>query len=193
MPNGIFHFRNVNRLKIILACSKFLFATFFLISCENDIEKVKIITKSVQFPTEKGKNIEVFYSDSAKILIKMQAPLMNHYTGDNPYIEMPKGIKVLFYNENMGIKSTLDAEYAVNYEKKRWMEARRNVVVVNEKGERLNTEHLIWDEYSERIFSEDFVKITTKDEIIFGQGFEANQNFTKYKIFKIKGNIKINQ
>ena len=46
------------------------------------------------------------------------------------------------------------------------MEARKNVVVVNEKGETLNTEHLIWDERSEKLKSDEFVKITRKDEII---------------------------
>lgn len=72
------------------------------------------------------------------------------------------------------------------------MEARKNVSVINQKGERLNTEHLVWDERSEKLTSDEFVKITTKDEIIFGNGFEANQDFTKYKIFNIKGTISIN-
>ena len=36
-----------------------------------------------------------------------------------------------------------------------------------------------------------FVKITTADEIIFGDGFESNQDFTKYKIFKIRGTISL--
>ena len=66
------------------------------------------------------------------------------------------------------------------------------MVVVNEKGEQLNTEHLVWDEKQEKLLSDEFVKITTKDEIIFGNGFEANQDFSKYRIFKIKGTISIN-
>jgi hypothetical protein len=73
------------------------------------------------------------------------------------------------------------------------MEARKNVVVVNEKGERLNTEHLIWDEKKEKLLSDDFVKITTKDEIFYGNGFEANQDFTKYRIYKLKGTISLNK
>ena len=34
---------------------------------------------------------------------------------------------------------------------------------------------------------------TRKDEIIYGTGFEANQDFTRYKIFNIKGTISINK
>jgi LPS export ABC transporter protein LptC len=67
------------------------------------------------------------------------------------------------------------------------MEARKNVLVVNEKGDQLNTEHLIWDERTQKLTSDEFVKITTKDEIIYGNGFEANQDFSRYRIFNIKG------
>ena len=36
---------------------------------------------------------------------------------------------------------------------------------------------------------QEFVKITTKDEVIYGQGLEANQDFSKYTIKKIRGTI----
>ena len=51
----------------------------------------------------------------------------------------------------------------------------------------------MWDEGKELLSSDEFVKISTKDEIIYGEGFEANQDFSKYKIFKVKGRITINQ
>jgi LPS export ABC transporter protein LptC len=111
---------------------------------------------------------------------------------ENPYIEMPKGVHALFYDDQLNVKSRLDADYGIRYEKEQKMEARKNVVVINEKGDMLNTEHLIWDERKEKLLSNEFVKITTKDEIIYGNGFEANQNFTKYRIFNIKGTLSIN-
>jgi len=76
-------------------------------------------------------------------------------------------------------------------QKEQKMEARKNVVAINQNGDQLNTEHLIWDERREKLLSDEFVKITTKDEIIYGSGFEANQDFSKYKIFNIKGTISI--
>jgi hypothetical protein len=71
------------------------------------------------------------------------------------------------------------------------MEAKKDVVVVNEKGEKLMTEYLVWDEKTGKIFSNEFVKIITADEIIMGNGFESNQDFSRYKIFDIKGTIKL--
>ena len=106
---------------------------------------------------------------------------------------MPKGLNAIFYNEKMEVKSRLEAEYGIRYEREQKMEARKNVIVTNEKGDKLNTELLIWDERKEKLLSDEDVKITTKDEIIFGKGFEANQDFTKYKIFNLKGTISLNK
>lgn len=170
----------------------FLFLLVFIYSCENDLEKVKLYSKGNAIPQESAKSIKIIYSDSAKVKVELTAPVLNRFETDNSYIEMPKGLQALFYNERMEVKSKLTARYGIRYERDLRMEARKNVVVINENGDRLETEHLIWDEKKEKLISDDFVKITTKDEIIFGNGFEANQDFTKYKIFNIKGTISLN-
>jgi LPS export ABC transporter protein LptC len=162
-------------------------------SCENDIEKVKLLGQHEQSPVESAKNIKIIYSDSARVEVELTAPVMNHYTTESPYLEMPKGLKAIFYDESLNVKSRMTADYGIRYERDQKMEARKNVVVINEKGEQLNTEHLVWDERREKLLSDEFVKITRKDEIIYGTGFEANQDFTKYKIFNIKGTISVNK
>lgn len=188
------HINKTLRVLYSSVTSLFLFFPFILIiGCENDIEKIKLITQKSKTPTESAKQVEIFYSDSARARIQIKARSMDHYVTDNPYLEMPDGVDVIFFDDSMRTKSKLTANYAIHMEKERKMEARKNVVVVNEKGEQLHTERLIWDEQTSRIYSDEFVKITTKDEIIFGQGFESNQNFSRYKINKIKGNIKIKQ
>lgn len=118
---------------------------------------------------------------------------MQRWTGEKPYMKMPKGVKVLFYDKDMNVSSRLSANYAVSYEKDEIMEARNNVIVVNEEGEQLNTEHLVWEKREARIYTNEFVKITTTDEIIYGNGFESNENFTKYKIQQIKGTINLKE
>lgn len=144
-------------------------------------------------PVESASVIRILYSDSAKVQVEIIAKELNHYETENPYIEMPKGLTANFFDDSMHVKSKLTADYGIRYEREQKMEVRKNVVVVNEKGETLNTEHLTWDERTEKLKSDEFVKITTKGEIIMGTGFEANQDFSKYKIFNIKGTIPINQ
>lgn len=175
--------------KILIA----IFVLISLISCENDLNKVKLYSKGAVSPTETAKSIKIIYSDSARIQVELTAPILDHYSTENPYIEMPKGMNAIFYNERMEVKSRLVAEYGIRYEREQKMEARRNVEVTNEKGEKLKTEHLIWDERKAKLLSDEDVTITTKDEIIMGKGLESNEDFTKYKIFNPTGTFSINK
>lgn len=163
-------------------------------SCvKNDIEVINTIAPISSLPTQSGRNIETVYTDSAKLQLIIRAPEMNRFTmnKEEPYIEFPKGIDVEFYSKEEEIQSTLEANYAIYYEAKELWEARHNVVAVNKEGEVLNTESLFWDEKKKLIYSDKFVKITTVDEVIFGEGFEANQDFTDWKIRKVTGTLYI--
>lgn len=148
-----------------------------------------MITSRSHDPIQEVKDIEIIYSDSAMVQTKINAPVLNRYESDNPYIEFTKGLKAEFYDDHMVVKSHLTADYGIRYEKLQSMEAKKNVVVINEKGDQLNTEHLIWDEKTAKLYSDDFVKITTADEVLYGNGFVSNQDFTKWKIYKLKGTI----
>jgi LPS export ABC transporter protein LptC len=186
----LYRFWKVNKIKYsIIFCT----CVFIFSSCENDIEKVKLVTGKKAMPIEKGKDVEILYSDSAKIKARLLAKELNRFAEKQPYIEMPKGIKMYFYDGNQKVNSTLTAQYAkvLQFPDNNIMEAKRKVVVVNEKNETLNTEHLVWNQKEETIVSDAYVTITTKDEIIMGDGLESNQSFTKYKIKKMKGTINL--
>lgn len=155
------------------------------------MEKVKQVTKKDTLPLEVARDIEVIYSDSGEVQAKLTGPLMEHYVGESPYIELPEGVHMEFFDSQMNVESELTSKYAISYENEKKMEARNDVVVINKKGEKLKTELLIWEEKTQKIYTPEFVTITTEDEIIYGDGFEANQDFTKYKIMNIKGTIKI--
>lgn len=185
-----FRLKNFNPAKLLFTLA---FALMLCSSCENDEKEVAFITRKQDFPVESAQNIEVLYSDSAKVKVKLTAPEMHRFSGIKPYIEMLKGVNLKFYNDSLHVISTLKANYAISREHENIMEARNNVIVVNEKGEMLNTEHLIWNSNTHKIYSDVFAKITTKSEIIYGNGFEANEDFSKYKITHVKGIININK
>ncbi len=181
------------RMLIRKNISAFCFGLSMLLiaSCENDIKQVHLITQQNNMPIETGKGLEILYSDSAQIKVKITTPELNRFQSPKPYTELPKGVHINFFDEKMNVTSTLTSKYALRKETEKIMEARKDVVVVNAKGEKLFTEHLIWDEKTGKIYSEEFVKIVTADEIIFGNGFESNQDFSRYKIFDIKGTINL--
>jgi LPS export ABC transporter protein LptC len=163
-----------------------------LVSCKSDMTAERLITARANVNIEKGKQVEINYSDRGVVRIKAFGPTATRFNGNPPYLEFSDGIKIQFFNELHNVESTLTAKYATAYENSRSMTARDSVVVVNDKGEVLNTDELIWDEDRKIIYSNSFVKIRTKDEIIYGNGMTANENFTGYIIKNITGTIKVN-
>ncbi len=162
-----------------------------LAGCENEVGEIQQATRKGSMPVEVSENIEVLYSDSAIVKVKMEAPLLERYTMPEPYTELRKGVSLTFYDRYRNVSSTLKAGYAVSREKDRIMEAKRDVVVVNADGDQLNTEHLVWDEQTRKIRSNAFARITTANEIIHGYGMEANEDFTNYRIKDVKGIINL--
>jgi len=160
-------------------------------SCENDVKKVNLVSEIDTLPAETVKNMEVIQSEDGKINFILTSPLLERYEGNDPYIEFPEGLKIVFYDSLMNIKSQLTANWGISYEKRKIMEARRDVEVINhQKNEKLNTEHLIWDQNRKLIYSEVFVKITTEDKTIYGEnGMEADEQFDSWKLKKVKGDI----
>lgn len=165
-------------------------STWLFFSCKNDIEIINTLTTVSDFPTESIQHLESIYSDSAEIQIRIKAVEVRRYGNANlPYMEFPKGIEVLFYNDQAEVSSQLTANFAIYHETEKLWEARDSVVAINVNGEILNTDLLFWDEERGLIYSNKFVKITTSDEVLFGEGFEANQDFSDWIIKKPKGTI----
>lgn len=186
--------QNLEKVKMLMRLYLFLFGASMLNSgCTNDLKEVEVITETEIFPVEVADSIQIIYSDSALLKVILDANHLERFVGENPHIKMTQGVHVRFFNNLGNVESELRSNRAVSYENTDIMEAKENVVVVNKKGETLNTEHLIWEEKTERIHTEEFVKITTEDEVIFGHGFESNQDFTKYRIKKIKGTINLRE
>jgi len=175
----------------VLLKTAFVFAITGLMlisySCKNKLEDINAIVITDTNPVSTTKNVEIIYSDSAKIQTVIKAPLLKNYGGKNPYSEMPRGINAVFYDSNMRVKTHLTSKYAIKYDKKNVMEVMNDVVVINEKGEQLNTEHLIWDEKKRRIYNDVFVKITTADKVFYGDGLDADDSFLKWVIRKPRG------
>ena len=184
-------------LKKILYISIVFFAFASIVACENDIDVVNSITSATEkkLPLQSSKDVEYLYSDSAVVRAKVNAPQIDNYGGKKPYIEMPLGMSVVFYQEDKKEQTKLTANYGIGYDSGNGamekMEAKGNVIVINEKGEKLNTEHLTWNTVTKKIYTDDFVKITTKDQVICGTGMEADQDFSVYEIKNVQGTFDI--
>ena len=171
----------------------FLGIGLLFFGCSNDLNTIKKVTERNHLPQETGFDVEMYYSDSARLKVKMITPLLKHFVNDTSYIEFPKGVHAYFYDDSSLVKTELTSKYGIRYESISKIEVRDSVVLTNAKGERLNTQHLTWDEQKKKIYTNDFVTITTKKEIIYGDGLESDQEFSDYKIKNIKGSLQVDQ
>lgn len=162
-----------------------------LFSCENDMAVVQAITNKESIPVESAKDVRMLYSTYARVEIEIKAPVMHNFQTANPYLEFPDGIQVWFYDSLKNVKSQLSARYAIQYINEDKIEVRNDVVVVNQQNQTINTELLIWDQKKAMIYSDKFVKITTEDEVLFGDGFESDETFDKWIILKPRGSFRV--
>ena len=147
---------NFNMIRqIIIVC----FSLLFLSSCGNDMEEVKRLGSDVRVPISSTRNVEMIYSDSSRLRAKVNAPQRDTYLGDDGYVEFTKGLKIEFYDTKSVLESKMNANYGISYTKTEIMEAKGNVVLESVKGDKLETEHLIWDQKADRIYSNVFNKI----------------------------------
>jgi LPS export ABC transporter protein LptC len=161
-------------------------------SCGNDLETVRAITLKSEGPSMSARNIEVLFSDSGKIHAKLTSVLLDKYEGQNPYMEFPRGFKVIFYDSVGRIESTISGNYGKQDEISRVMEARGNVIVRNEaKNQQINTEELTWNENRGLIYSDVKVKITTENKVLYSDGLKANESFTWYEFANPHGQMTI--
>ena len=188
-------FKKLKRFRIwgVTFFSFIVLLTMLLGSCENEISKIKTVTSTEDLPAITAEGFEMLVSDSSVIRSKMQTPLLiKHDNEKDPYIEFPKGVKIVEYDAKMNVISSITAQYAKNFTGEDRWEAKNNVIAVNLKGDTLKTEYLVWDTKNKKIYSDQFVKIIQKDQVYTGIGFESNQDFTSYHIKNLKGNMYVN-
>ncbi|MCC9165327.1 LPS export ABC transporter periplasmic protein LptC [Pontibacter harenae] len=144
-------------------------------------------------PLIENKNVTTLYSDSAKVLVKLEAPVQQEFDDGNSVY--PDGLYVEFYEQKPGeISSTLRANYGKQERNKSLYLARGNVVVENIiKKEKLETEELYWDQRKGDIYTDKFVKITTPERILMGNGLKAKQDFSDYVILNPTGTFDLKQ
>lgn len=164
-------------------------ATMFLFSsCSNDAEQIKKVSQSEQVPKLLGENIYLTQSEYGKIAFKVfTKELVQYADGEKNYTEFSKGIQAAHFTDFPDTASFLRANYAINYNDTEVWEAKGNVIVRNAKNEQLNTEYLMWDQKKKIIYSNTRVQVTTAEDIIYGEGFESDEQFDKWTVKKVTG------
>lgn len=168
-----------------------LFWAALFFSCR---EKIDIVDASLKpdVPTQIVHDFVTSFTDSAVLELKLKSPLMKYYgKKEVPYADFDEGIEVYFYEGEDKIIGEITANFARYTESKGLWEVRENVVAINDEGEKLETELLFWDENKDLIYTDNYVRITQKDQIIMGNGLESDTKFNSWKIKNVTATIYI--
>lgn len=185
--------KHITKLTRTMLPGILLFA-MLIAGCKNDPKEINaLVTKGAQ-QEDKAEDVTIIYSDNGHVKMKLYAKeFVKNDIAKPPYTEMRKGLKVEFFDDSMKVESTLNARYARYYEKQNNILIRDSIVIVNKKGEKLNTEELVWNQSAKKLFTEKFVKITTPTQVMYGDGLEANEDFTWYRILNPKGIVAVDK
>jgi len=143
---------------------------------------------------DQAENVSFIFSKNGKTVATLKGKEFTRNDQFKPqYVDLKKNLKADFYNDSLEIDSKLTANFGRYYPETGNIIVRDSVVVINKKGEKLQTEELIWNQKIERFYTEKMVRITMNDQITYGEGLEANQDFSYIKIKNQRGSIPVNK
>lgn len=169
-----------------LICLTLLLGTI-LFSCTTE-EHTKLLV--YEGPLREAEDITMYYTERSRMKILLKAKKINEFqNGDS---EFPEGIFIEFYDDFGRITSTLRANSAYYFKAENKWRGLGDVEVINiEKKQQLNTEELFWKPDTKKIFTDKFVTIKLENEILYGTGFDADQDLANYTMKNPEGEFEV--
>jgi LPS export ABC transporter protein LptC len=136
-----------------------------------------------------------YFSDSARVRARMEAGrLQEKEVGDerNQVLRhyLDQGLKLYLLDGSGHAHTTITSREAVLDQAGGKAELIGEVVLVNDRGERMETEKLFWDKQRDSIYTRLPVKVITPDKTLFAErGMRASTRSSSYILFGIRGQV----
>lgn len=168
-------------------------AVTLFFSCQDNFKAVQNIGVLDSAPLTIAENINTKYTDSGIIKSVLLSPKMLNYSNrDYPFYEFPVGIDLTLFDDDQK-KSNIVSDYAVLYQDTDLIDLRGNVVLATHDKDTLFAEQLFYDQKREWLFTNGPVTFKTKDQLIKGNGFDSNRNFTNAHVIEMTGHMYLNE
>ncbi|WP_209915539.1 LPS export ABC transporter periplasmic protein LptC [Chryseobacterium jejuense] len=181
--------------KIVYKNIAYLFSCaifFILTSCEEDLTK-KNSNNSKNFPSQIINNANIVQRDSGFIILKAKAAIIEKYELiDSPYTVARKGIDIEFFDKKKPkIPGTIKAKYAKFFDYKKFYEAKGNVRITTNEGQKFAMQSVYWDQVKKRIYTKDTVYVTMEDgsTLVGANGMTAKDDFSEYTFYNNSGDF----
>lgn len=138
--------------------------------------------------------VTTLISDSGVTRYRINTDEWLVYDKKNPsYWAFEKGVYLEQFDSLLNVDSSVKADTAYYFDNKKLWKLIGHVAIKNVKGERFNTELLYWNQATEKVYSDKFIRIEQPDKIITGHGFDSNQQMTVYVIRDIEGILYVDE
>lgn len=165
----------------------------FTVACSKEVKEVVDATYDPEKSyTMKATQVNTLISDSGITRYRIEAAEWIVFgKAKEPYWYFPEGIYVEKFDTLFHSEASIKADTAYYFDKKGLWHLIGNVEVESLQDEQFDTSELFWDQKKEKVYSDKYIRIQQKEQIITGVGFESNQNMTRYKIFNSQGEFPV--
>jgi LPS export ABC transporter protein LptC len=168
-----------------------VFTVTMLFSCKNNFKEVQNIGALDSGPLTIAENINTKYTDSGKLKSHLISPKMLNYSNrEFAFYEFPEGINLTLFDKDNN-ESNVVADFAILYDETDLIDLKGNVVLTTHNKDTLYAEQLFYDQKKEWLFTNTPVRFRTKDQIINGNGFDSDRNFSQAAVLEVTGRIYI--
>lgn len=164
----------------------FLFIVAVFAACNNKEQEGQ--GEKYDGPTAIAFKVNTLYTEFGNTKIKLKAPEQAAYEGGDR--EFPKGMHMFFYKKEHTGKhyATLVADFAHYYDNTKYWKLVGNVVYEDiEQRKILRAKVLFWQPSTRKLWSDDFVHITAPGKELMGDGLDAIDDFSWYKVKNPRG------
>lgn len=171
---------------IIASCIMMLFA-----ACKSSGSKTELLEYEGKFPDESAENMTITVSDSGRTSFIVTAPMLNRYnSNDTSYMDCPKGIRIISFNDFGRKQAIITANYACQINNNLFKATDSVIIFDLISGDSVITNEVIWDQRRRSIYSTQSVKQVKRDgSVNYGDGFDADERFTRYTIIHPHGEM----
>ena len=153
-----------------------------------DKQFAEAITERDSLPVLETRGVSTLISDSGVVRYRITAPLWQVFDRKDPsHWAFEEGVYLETFDESFQTQASIQADTAYYFDGQRLWELDGNVEIKNLKGEQFNTQQMFWNQNTQRVYSDKFIRIRQTDRVITGHGFESNQQMTVYRIFRPEG------
>lgn len=180
-------FLNTSRILAVITM-----AASILLSCNKGIGEAEKLDLSTT-PMQKIDNMFAVQTENGKVAMRLEAPLMEHYEGDDESYDLfPLGISVFAYTEDGLLESIIVADNARHVSPKNagsgqedelW-EAFGDVILHNViKQETMETDTIYWDRTNEEVYTDCYVKMYSPDGFTQGYGMRSDDRVRNARLY----------